>query len=92
MQFYKFMNSQRFINDVTFCRIEGRGKFVVCEVVIFSKVVKNVFKIFVFVFVDFNVNKNLIGLAMVGSIGGFNVYVVNVVLVIFIVIGQVSFQ
>lgn len=40
-----------------------------------------------FVFVDFNVNKNLIGLVMVGSIGGFNVYVVNVVLVIFIVIG-----
>lgn len=87
------MNSQRIIIEVTlFYRIEGRGKFVVCDVVIFSKVVKNVFKIFVFVFVDFNVNKNLIGSAMVGSIGGFNVYVVNVVLVIFIVIGQVSFQ
>lgn len=85
------MNSQRFINDVTFCRIEGRGKSVVCEAVIPSKVVKNVLKTSVSALVDLNVNKNLIGSAMAGSIGGFNAHAANVVSAIFIATGQVSF-
>lgn len=86
------MNSQRFINDVTlFRRIEGRGKSVVCEAVIPSKVVKNVLKTSVSALVDLNVNKNLIGSAMAGSIGGFNAHAANVVSAIFIATGQVSF-
>lgn len=84
------MNSQRFVNDVTFCRIEGRGKSVVCEAVIPSKVVKNVLKTSVSALVDLNVNKNLIGSAMAGSIGGFNAHAANVVSAIFIATGQVS--
>lgn len=86
------MNSQRFNNEVTlFCRIEGRGKSVVCEAVIPSKVVKNVLKTSVSALVDLNVNKNLIGSAMAGSIGGFNAHAANVVSAIFIATGQVSF-
>lgn len=86
------MNSQRIITDVTFfCRIEGRGKSVVCEAVIPSKVVKNVLKTSVSALVDLNVNKNLIGSAMAGSIGGFNAHAANVVSAIFIATGQVSF-
>lgn len=85
------MNSERFITVVTlFCRIEGRGKSVVCEAVIPSKVVKNVLKTSVSALVDLNVNKNLIGSAMAGSIGGFNAHAANVVSAIFIATGQVS--
>lgn len=85
------MNSQRIITEVTlFCRIEGRGKSVVCEAVIPSKVVKNVLKTSVSALVDLNVNKNLIGSAMAGSIGGFNAHAANVVSAIFIATGQVS--
>lgn len=85
------MNSERFITEVTFFfRIEGRGKSVVCEAVIPSKVVKNVLKTSVSALVDLNVNKNLIGSAMAGSIGGFNAHAANVVSAIFIATGQVS--
>lgn len=85
------MNSVRFITEVTlFCRIEGRGKSIVCEAVIPSKVVKNVLKTSVSALVDLNVNKNLIGSAMAGSIGGFNAHAANVVSAIFIATGQVS--
>lgn len=68
--------------------IEGRGKSVVCEAVIPSKVVKNVLKTSVSALVDLNVNKNLIGSAMAGSIGGFNAHAANVVSAIFIATGQ----
>lgn len=62
-----------------------------CEAVIPSKVVKNVLKTSVSTLVDLNVNKNLIGSAMAGSIGGFNAHAANVVSAIFIATGQVSF-
>lgn len=68
--------------------IEGRGKFVVCEVVILVKVVREVLKIIIEVMIEVNINKNLVGFVMVGSIGGYNVYVVNIVIVIYIVCGQ----
>ncbi|XP_048735547.2 3-hydroxy-3-methylglutaryl-coenzyme A reductase-like [Ostrea edulis] len=68
--------------------IEGRGKSVVCDAVIPSKVVKNVLKTNVSALVDLNVNKNLIGSAMAGSIGGFNAHAANVVSAIFIATGQ----
>lgn len=68
--------------------IEGCGKSVVVEVIIFVEVVKSVLKIDVDIMVVFNVDKNLIGFVMVGFVGGFNVYVVNIVVVIFFVIGQ----
>lgn len=52
---------------------------------------KNVLKTNVSALVDLNVNKNLIGSAMAGSIGGFNAHAANVVSAIFIATGQVHF-
>lgn len=67
--------------------IDGCGKFVVCEVILKGDVVCKVLKIFVFVLVELNMVKNLVGFVLVGVVGGFNVYVVNIVFVIYIVIG-----
>ena len=39
--------------------------------------------------IDVNTNKNLVGSAMAGSIGGFNAHAANVVTAIFIATGQV---
>lgn len=63
-----------------------------CDAVIPSKVVKNVLKTSVSALVDLNVNKNLIGSAMAGSIGGFNAHAANVVSAIFIATGQVQYK
>jgi hydroxymethylglutaryl-CoA reductase (NADPH) len=38
--------------------------------------------------VELNVNKNLIGSAMAGSIGGFNAHAANIVAAIFLATGQ----
>lgn len=40
--------------------------------------------------VELNINKNLIGSAMAGAIGGFNAHAANIVTAIFIATGQVS--
>lgn len=43
--------------------------------------------------VEVNINKNLIGSAMAGSIGGYNAHAANIVTAIYIACGQVcSFQ
>jgi hydroxymethylglutaryl-CoA reductase (NADPH) len=63
---------------------------VVCEATIPGHVVKTVLKTSVAALVDLNVNKNLIGSAMAGSIGGFNAHAANVVTAMFIACGQVS--
>lgn len=39
--------------------------------------------------VDLNINKNLVGSAMAGSIGGFNAHAANIVAAIYIACGQV---
>ena len=39
--------------------------------------------------IDVNTNKNLVGSAMAGSIGGFNAHAANIVTAIFIATGQV---
>ena len=74
------------------CRLEGRGKSVVCEAVVPSKVVKNTLKTSVAALVDLNMNKNMIGSAMAGSLGGFNAHAANIVAAVFIATGQVSFD
>lgn len=51
---------------------------------------KSVLKTTVSALVDLNVNKNLIGSAMAGSIGGFNAHAANIVSAIFIATGQVN--
>jgi len=74
---------------ICFDRIEGRGKSVVCEAVIPSKIVTTVLKTSVEALVDLNISKNLIGSAMAGSIGGFNAHAANIVTAIYIATGQV---
>lgn len=68
--------------------VEGRGKTVVCEVVIKEGVVREVLKTTVPALVELNVIKNLAGSAVAGSLGGFNAHASNVVSAIFIATGQ----
>ncbi|KAG9355057.1 hypothetical protein JZ751_001770 [Albula glossodonta] len=68
--------------------IEGRGKSAVCEATIPAKVVKEVLKTTTAALVDVNINKNLVGSAMAGSIGGYNAHAANIVAAIYIACGQ----
>lgn len=68
--------------------IEGRGKSVVAEAIIPAEVVKSVLKTDVDTMVALNVDKNLIGSAMAGSVGGFNAHAANIVAAIFLATGQ----
>ncbi|CAG5100769.1 Similar to 3-hydroxy-3-methylglutaryl-coenzyme A reductase (Blattella germanica) [Cotesia congregata] len=68
--------------------IEGRGKSVVCEAIVPADIVTTVLKTSVHSLVDVNINKNLVGSAVAGSIGGFNAHAANVVTAIFIATGQ----
>lgn len=72
--------------------IEGRGKSVVCEAVIPARVVREVLKTTAEALVEVNVNKNLVGSAMAGSIGGFNAHAANIVTAIYIACGQDAAQ
>lgn len=68
--------------------ILGRGKSVVVEAVIPDKVVKNVLKSSVHDMIETNKQKNHIGSAMAGSIGGFNAHASNIVTAVFLATGQ----
>ncbi|KAG7277977.1 hypothetical protein CRUP_020293 [Coryphaenoides rupestris] len=68
--------------------IEGRGKSVVCEATIPAKVVREILKTTTASLVEVNINKNLVGSAMAGSIGGFNAHAANLVAAIYIACGQ----
>lgn len=68
--------------------IDGRGKGVVAEAVIPGDVVKSVLKTDVDTLVDLNINKNFIGSAMAGAMGGFNAHAANIVAAIFLATGQ----
>ncbi|KAM9794788.1 3-hydroxy-3-methylglutaryl-coenzyme A reductase-like isoform X1 [Syngnathus typhle] len=68
--------------------ILGRGKCAVCEATIPAKVVREVLKSNTAALVELNVNKNLVGSAMAGSVGGFNAHAANIVAAIFIACGQ----
>ena len=68
--------------------IEGRGKSVVCEVVLPSHVIVNVLKCTVQGLMKLNVAKNLVGSALAGSIGGNNAHSANVVAACFLACGQ----
>lgn len=68
--------------------IVGRGKSAVCEATIPAKVVREVLKSSTTSLVELNVNKNLVGSAMAGSIGGFNAHAANIVAAIYIACGQ----
>ncbi|KAI8143330.1 hydroxymethylglutaryl-CoA reductase [Fennellomyces sp. T-0311] len=68
--------------------IEGRGKSVVAEAVIPGSVVEKVLKTTVAALVELNINKNLIGSAMAGSVGGFNAHAANILTAIYLAAGQ----
>jgi hydroxymethylglutaryl-CoA reductase (NADPH) len=68
--------------------IEGRGRSVVCDVVISGHVVEKVLKTTVKDIVELNQSKNLIGSAMAGSVGGFNAHAANILTAVFIATGQ----
>jgi hydroxymethylglutaryl-CoA reductase (NADPH) len=68
--------------------IDGRGKSVVAEAIIPAEVVKTVLKTDVDSMVELNINKNLIGSAMAGSVGGFNAHAANIVAAVFLATGQ----
>uniref|UniRef100_A0A8C4ZKN1 3-hydroxy-3-methylglutaryl-coenzyme A reductase n=1 Tax=Gadus morhua TaxID=8049 RepID=A0A8C4ZKN1_GADMO len=68
--------------------ILGRGKAAVCEATIPARVVREVLKTSTAALVDLNINKNLVGSVMAGSIGGFNAHAANIVAAIYIACGQ----
>ncbi|KAJ3605260.1 hypothetical protein NHX12_027310 [Muraenolepis orangiensis] len=68
--------------------ILGRGKAAVCEATVPARVVREVLKSSTAALVDLNINKNLVGSVMAGSIGGFNAHAANIVAAIFIACGQ----
>eukprot|EP00953_Heterococcus_sp_UTEX-ZZ885_P009306 5494-Heterococcus_DN1.PRE.1 len=59
--------------------IEGRGKSVVCEARIPGKYVASTLKTTVAALVQTNIQKNLVGSAMAGALGGFNAHASNIV-------------
>ncbi|KAM8872170.1 3-hydroxy-3-methylglutaryl-coenzyme A reductase-like [Synchiropus picturatus] len=68
--------------------ILGRGKSVVSEATVPGRVVREVLKSTTAAMVELNINKNLVGSAVAGSVGGFNAHAANVVTAIFIACGQ----
>ncbi|XP_068430398.1 3-hydroxy-3-methylglutaryl-coenzyme A reductase-like isoform X2 [Clinocottus analis] len=68
--------------------IVGRGKSAVCEATVPADVVREVLKSSAASLVELNINKNLVGSAMAGSIGGFNAHAANIVAAIYIACGQ----
>ena len=69
--------------------MEGRGKSVVCDAVIPGDIVRQVLKTSASAIADLNIEKNLMGSAVAGSIGGFNAHAANIVTAIYIATGQV---
>ncbi|KAI7856539.1 3-hydroxy-3-methylglutaryl coenzyme A reductase [Circinella umbellata] len=68
--------------------IEGRGKSVVAEAIIPGETVQKVLKTTVAAMCELNINKNLIGSAMAGSVGGFNAQAANLLTAIYLAAGQ----
>ncbi|KAL5338355.1 hydroxymethylglutaryl-coenzyme A reductase-domain-containing protein [Aspergillus crustosus] len=68
--------------------IDGRGKSVVAQATIPAEIVQSVLKTDVDAMVALNTDKNLIGSAMAGSIGGFNAHAANIVAAMYIATGQ----
>jgi hydroxymethylglutaryl-CoA reductase (NADPH) len=68
--------------------IEGRGKSVVVEATIPKEVVVKTLKTTTKAIVSTNLQKNLVGSAMAGTIGGFNAHASNIVTAVFLATGQ----
>ena len=68
--------------------VEGRGKSVVAEATVKAELVEKMLKTTVDELCQLNVDKNYIGSAMAGSLGGFNAQAANVVAAVFLATGQ----
>jgi len=68
--------------------IEGRGKSVVVEALIPERIVRTILKTDIATLVSTNLQKNLIGSAMAGAVGGFNAHASNIVTAVFLATGQ----
>lgn len=68
--------------------IEGRGRSVCADAIIKGDIVRSVLKTTVADLVDVNTNKNLVGSAMAGSVGGFNAHAANILTAIYLATGQ----
>lgn len=68
--------------------IEGRGKSVVVESVISKDIVRAILKTDIPTIISTNIQKNLVGSAMAGVIGGFNAHASNIVTAVFLATGQ----
>eukprot|EP00286_Rhodomonas_abbreviata_P002403 CAMPEP_0181347862 /NCGR_PEP_ID=MMETSP1101-20121128/34100_1 /TAXON_ID=46948 /ORGANISM="Rhodomonas abbreviata, Strain Caron Lab Isolate" /LENGTH=610 /DNA_ID=CAMNT_0023460095 /DNA_START=51 /DNA_END=1884 /DNA_ORIENTATION=+ len=68
--------------------ILGRGKSIVVEAIIPENIVKSVLKSSVYDMIETNKQKNHIGSAMAGSVGGFNAHAANIVTAVFLATGQ----
>ena len=68
--------------------INGRGKYVIAEVILSKQVVNNILKSDIDSLVELNNKKNLIGSSVAGSIGGFNAHASNIITSTFIATGQ----
>jgi hydroxymethylglutaryl-CoA reductase (NADPH) len=68
--------------------IDGSGKSVVAEAVVPGMVLKSVLNTTVESLCDLNMNKNLIGSAMAGTMGGFNAHASDILTAIFLATGQ----
>ena len=68
--------------------IDGRGKSVAAEVRLSGHVIRSVLKTTAQAMVDLNTQKNLVGSALAGSVGGFNAHASNIVTAVFLATGQ----
>mmetsp|Transcript_11281 Transcript_11281/g.8282 ORF Transcript_11281/g.8282 Transcript_11281/m.8282 type:complete len:588 (-) Transcript_11281:772-2535(-) len=68
--------------------ILGRGKSIVVESIVPESIVKSVLKSSVHDMIETNRQKNLIGSAMAGSVGGFNAHAANIVTAVYLATGQ----
>lgn len=68
--------------------LDGRGRSVACEAIITKDVVENMLHTTVGDLVSLNVNKNLVGSSLAGSLGGFNAHASNIVSALFLATGN----
>ena len=68
--------------------IMGRGKSIVVEAIIPESVVTSVLKSSVASMIETNTQKNHVGSAMAGAVGGFNAHAANIVTAVFLATGQ----
>ena len=72
--------------------IEGRGKSIIAECLIPEATLKTILKVTPDQLERLNVQKNLIGSSVAGSVGGFNAHVATVVPACFLATGQDAAQ